>query len=390
MRGSDLGSALGPPAPERIGKVLGAHNGDDADPVALFDALVAAGALRLLQPQRWGGSETTLVEFSRTVRAVAERCTSAAWLTAHLGASAWLASLFTDAAQAEIWTAEPGSRVAVVRAPLGRLRRTAGGEHLLSGTWRRGSGVAAADWIIVAAAEVDPQGRAIDLFWVLLPRTSVVLREAEPEVGLRGVAAHAVRAEEIAVPLHRLLRAHDVAQRCAPGTGTNRGALYRLPWSAIQGEAAAAPLLGTAGGLASATGAAVRRQLDVSLGGGEDADGRLRVALARAHAEVDASILQTERNLVDLHAAGSDDEADLQELVARVRRDQACAAERAVAAVDGLFAVRARLPADLRSRVETAWCDVHTAEQHFANDVSRVLRAYGGVVVGRVNEPELA
>lgn len=383
MGGSEVSSAPAVPVVQRrVEEILHTTRADV--PVSQqLETLASVGALSLLQAGRWGGLEASPLDFSRMVRAIAERSASLGWMVSQLSLNNWQTALFAEEVQAEVWGEGSNQRIAAARAPLGRIARRAGGDCLLSGQWRRCVGADAARWLLLAAWEADPEGRPLDLHLVLVSADEVSVSAGAPEVGLGGVAPLTVTAEQVVVPARRVLRLHDVHHLRAPGRRVNSGPLHAVPWPVIFGESALAPLLGAVLGAQRAATEGVRQHTELSLGGVSDSDGRLRSALAKLAATTDMAVAQTERNLVEAfggvaHHGELDDE-----LRQRVRRDQVWMAEHLVAATDMLFSVRSRLPDPARQAIETSWRDVHTVNQHLALDPEPVLHEYGNVMLGR-------
>ncbi|MEK9647297.1 MAG: acyl-CoA dehydrogenase family protein, partial [Alphaproteobacteria bacterium] len=64
---------------------------------------VEAGFYRALQPARYGGFELDYGVQTVFARELGKGCASSAWVAAILACHAWLAGMFPDEAQAEIW-----------------------------------------------------------------------------------------------------------------------------------------------------------------------------------------------------------------------------------------------------------------------------------------------
>jgi 3-hydroxy-9,10-secoandrosta-1,3,5(10)-triene-9,17-dione monooxygenase len=113
------------------------------------------------------------------------------------------------------------------------------------------------------------------------------------------------------------------------------------------------------------------------------------VAVGRAASEIDAGILQTERNLRELLAHTTAGERPPMELRLRTRRDQVRATERAVEAVDLLFETAGGTSLQRGNVIERAWRDVHAGSMHVANEVPRTLALYGRGAFGLPIEDHL-
>src|SRR5690606_22343171 len=77
----------------------------------------------------------------------------------------------------------------------------------------------------------------------------------------------------------------------------------------------------------------MRDRIRLSLGGGRFVEDRFsQVAVARAASEIDAAILQTDRNVREIHGYAVRNEKIPMELRLRARRDQVRGTERAIEA----------------------------------------------------------
>ncbi|MER7015253.1 3-hydroxy-9,10-secoandrosta-1,3,5(10)-triene-9,17-dione monooxygenase oxygenase subunit [Saccharopolyspora sp. NPDC000359] len=339
--------------------------------------LVSAGALRMLQPRRYGGLEGNPVHFYEVVREVSAVCGSSGWVLSVLGVHPWHVSLFPGPAQEEVWAGGPDMVICSSYAPIGRLRAVAGG-YLLSGRWSFASGCDHASWALLGALVVGEAGRPVDFLSVLVPRGEFQVLDVWDSVGLRGTGSNDIVVDGAFVPEHRIVRNYDVAQLRAPGRAVSHGPLYALPFGAVFTTAVAAPVVGIVAGSYRAYVAAMRDRVRLSLGGGRFAEDQgAQVAVARAASEVDAAVLQLDRNIADLHDHAVCGAEIPMELRLRCRRDQVRATERAVEAVDLLFNSAGGNTLRRGNPVERAWRDAHAGSMHVANDAQRALALYG-------------
>ncbi len=78
----------------------------------------------------------------------------------------------------------------------------------------------------------------------------------------------------------------------------NPAPLFKLPFAAIFTSTVAAPVIGTVAGCYETYLSAMRDRVRLSLGGGRFAeDQSAQIAVARASSEIDAAILQMDRNI---------------------------------------------------------------------------------------------
>jgi 3-hydroxy-9,10-secoandrosta-1,3,5(10)-triene-9,17-dione monooxygenase len=351
--------------------------------------LTDAGVFRLLQPKRYGGAESDPTTFFRVVRAIAGACGSTGWVTSVVGVHPWQLGLFPEGAQDDVWGSDPDTLMASSYAPVGRLTRVDGG-YRLEGRWSFSSGCDHTAWALLGALAVGDAGRPVDFLTVLVPRTEYTVHDVWDAMGLRGTGSNDIAVEDAFVPEHRVLRNFDHAQLRGPGQRVNAGPLYRLPFGAIFTTAVTAPLVGAVQGCYDTYISVMRDRVRLSLGGGRFAeDAFAQVAVARVASEIDAAVLQMDRNIGELYQAAAAGEEIPMELRLRTRRDQVRATERSLAAADLLFKTAGGNSLRRGNPIERAWRDVHAGSVHVANDVERTLALYGKGAFGLTVEDNL-
>lgn len=358
-------------------------------PVETITELVDAGVFRLLQPKRYGGAEAEPTTFFRVVRAIAGACGSTGWVASVVGVHPWQLGLFPEAAQDDVWGADPGALVSSSYAPVGRLTRVEGG-YELSGRWSFSSGCDHTGWTLLGALVVGLEGRPVDFLTVLVPRSDYVVHDVWDVMGLRGTGSNDIDVQRAFVPEHRVLRNYEHAQLTGPGQRVNPGPLYRLPFGAVFTTTVTAPLIGAVQGCYEYYVATMRDRVRLSLGGGRFAeDPFAQVAVARVASEIDAATLQTDRNIDALYRAAASGGSIPMELRLRTRRDQVRATERSLQAVDLLFKTAGGNSLRRGNPIERAWRDVHAGSVHVANDAERTLALYGKGAFGLQVEDNL-
>ncbi|RKS76905.1 3-hydroxy-9,10-secoandrosta-1,3,5(10)-triene-9,17-dione monooxygenase [Actinomadura pelletieri DSM 43383] len=358
-------------------------------PVETIRELTAAGVFRMLQPTRHGGAEDDPVAFYEVVRAVSGACGSTGWVAAILGVHSWHLGLFPDEAQREVWGPGPDTLVASSYAPIGRLTPVDGGFEV-SGRWSFSSGVEFASWALLGALLVGAEGRPVDFMTVLVPRRDYEIREVWDSMGLRGTASDDIVVETAFVPSHRAMRNIEQARLHIPGSEVNPGPLYRMPFGTVFTNTITAAVIGMAAGCHDHYVTLMRDRIRLSLGGGRFAEDQFaQVAVARAASEIDAAILQTDRNIREIHEYAARDEKIPMELRLRARRDQVRGTERAIEAIDILFKTAGGNSLHRGNVIERAWRDAHAGSVHVANDVDHALSMYGRGEFGLAVEDNL-
>jgi 3-hydroxy-9,10-secoandrosta-1,3,5(10)-triene-9,17-dione monooxygenase len=358
-------------------------------PAETIKELTGAGVFRMLQPKRYGGAEDDPVSFYEVVRAVSGACGSTGWVTAVLGVHSWHLGLFPDEAQREVWGRGPDTLVASSYAPIGRLTPVDGGFEV-SGRWAFSSGCEFADWALLGGLVVGAEGRPVDFMTVLIPKKDYGIRRVWDAMGLRGTASDDVFVEKAFVPAHRAMRNFDQAQLRTAGRKVNTGPLYRLPFGTIFTTTVAASVIGMAAGCHDLYVARMRDRIRLSLGGGRFVEDQFaQVAVARAASEIDAAILQTDRNVREIYEYAVRNEKIPMELRLRARRDQVRGTERAIEAIDILFKTAGGNSLHRGNVIERAWRDAHAGSVHVANDVEHALSMYGRGEFGLAVEDNL-
>src|SRR2546430_8200336 len=110
-------------------------------PAESVKALMETGFFRLLQPAAFGGYEADPVTFLTAVRLIAGACGSTGWVASVVGVHPWQLALFPAQAQADVWAADPETRMSSSYAPTGKAKLVQDG-YELNGRWSFSSGCA--------------------------------------------------------------------------------------------------------------------------------------------------------------------------------------------------------------------------------------------------------
>src|SRR5699024_4637397 len=267
-------------------------------------------------------------------------------------------------------------------APVGRLTPLEEG-YLLSGHWSFSTGSAHASWALLGALRVDSAGKPVDFLTVLVPREDYRVVDVWDAVGLAGTGSNDIVVERAFVPGHRVMRNYDQAQLRGPGQRVNPGPLYRMPFGAVFTSAVTAPVVGMVSACLDDYLARMRDRVRLSLGGGRFAEDQfVQTTVARAASEIDAAVLQTDRNITELYEHTVVGDTIPMELRLRTRRDQVRATERAAGAIDLLFKTAGGNSLQHGNSIERVWRDAHAGSVHVANDTDRALAMYGKGIFG--------
>ncbi|PWT86249.1 MAG: hypothetical protein C5B56_12755 [Proteobacteria bacterium] len=181
------------------------------------------GLLNILLPRALGGTEAGFAEFSAVTRTLATGCGSTAWVYAILTETAWIAALFPQKAQEEVWEDRTALFCASI-VPYGKARKVEGG-YRVSGRWQYLSGSDYATWIVLHA---NVEGE--NSIGVLVPRSELRMIDDWQVLGLAGTGSKAAQAEDLLVPSWRTLPWSSLLDGTPPGRSVHPDyALARAP-----------------------------------------------------------------------------------------------------------------------------------------------------------------
>jgi 3-hydroxy-9,10-secoandrosta-1,3,5(10)-triene-9,17-dione monooxygenase len=211
-------------------------------PDDVLAAMDAAQLFRLRTPQRFGGFEGDIRTYMDVVTALGRGCGSTSWIAFISIATVWIAALFPDEAQREVFSDNPDVRFMGALGITARARAADGG-YILDGKWAYASNCLHAHWAVLSAPL--PQGETVVPSVVLVPMRELAIEETWNVVGTRGTGSHTVVAKETFVPAHRALPIETLAQGRSPRSNGDEF-VYRESFMPTAIIAVAAPVLGLA------------------------------------------------------------------------------------------------------------------------------------------------
>src|SRR4030095_12339604 len=108
-----------------------------------------ADVFRMTAPKRFGGHEVDFQTQCDVLAQIARGCPSTSWVATILSAMSWLAGVYPDEAQEEVFaTRDP--RISGVFSPTGTAVREKGG-YVGNGRWGYNTGGHGSDWTFVNA-----------------------------------------------------------------------------------------------------------------------------------------------------------------------------------------------------------------------------------------------
>ncbi|MDA8044835.1 MAG: acyl-CoA dehydrogenase [Actinomycetota bacterium] len=361
------------------------------------------GAMRLIQPARYGGLEADPRCFVEAMMTAAEYDGAAGWVLGVVGVHNWHIGLYPDSVQQEVWGADPDTWISSSYNYVGKARRVAGGFRL-TGRWGFSSGCEHAGWVFVGGVVFDDHDQPLEMRHFLLPRADYEIIDVWNVAGLCGSGSNDIKVEDSFVPDARSMSWPDLQAHKCPGTEVNTSPLFRVPWGSMFLNAVTAPLVGMARGMLDESVALVKQRMAGYLPPGPptgpfDAK-RMWPAvsmarLAEVSSDIDSARLQMLDNLGDVyeHVLDRPDRAGPAavplEVRARARRDQVMAARRATDAANTIFSLAGGRGLSLKSPVQRLWRDTQAGAHHVVNGADQALTSYGAWMMGEPLEDML-
>lgn len=352
------------------------------EPVA--QAVRESGMCRLMVPRRFGGYETSMRTYIETMAELGRGCGSTAWVASLINVCAWLAALFPEQAQRDVWGADPDAWVAGSLNPIGETRRVDGGWRV-TGRWPWASGCLHAQWAACGINMTDEQGQLVNLGLSLMPMSEVTIEDTWHMAGMRGTGSNTIVAQDVFVPEYRFLP-YPPAFEGSYRTEHTEEALYRAAFVPVTVLILAGPQLGIAGaGLDYVVSKAESRGITHTTFRTQAESSGFHILLAEAAMKIETAHLHALRAADDLDRYAA--ERGYPDLAARARMriDTAAAAKYCRDAVDMLVSAHGTSSLGDASPMQRLWRDVHVASHHAITEWQVNLEVYGRALLGREN-----
>ena len=339
------------------------------------------GLCRLMVPKRFGGYQTSVRTYIEVMAEVGQGCASTAWVASLINVCAWLAALFPERAQTDVWGPNPDAWIAGSLAPNGIAVPVEGGWRV-SGRWPWASGSMHAQWVACGIHMENEKGEMTNLGLSLLPIDDVTVEDTWFMVGMKGTGSNTIVAKDAFVPEHRFLP-YPAAFEGRYRTEHVDEPVYRVALVPVTVLILAPSQLGAARAAldyvmskARARGithTTIQRQADSS---------GFQMLVADAAMKIDTAFLHACRAADDLdRAADARRHPDLTER-ARVRMDTSLAAKYARDAVELLVQAHGTSSLADHNPLQRLWRDVHVASHHAITEWQVNLEVYGRALLG--------
>ncbi|MDL4777343.1 acyl-CoA dehydrogenase family protein [Actinomadura xylanilytica] len=243
-----------PPRPELAGRatelvdLIRKHAGWQEENRLLHEEVLQGlrdtGLLKMRVPVRYGGYESDTSTVCDVIAELARADVSVGWTMNTWMIGCWLAGLFPDEVQDEIF-ADPDVRIGNSVSPNGMAVPTDGG-YLLNGRWPFSTGILHSQWFAHSAVMAVEGGDPVPVV-IAIPAADLTIVDDWHTVGMRGTGSVTTIAENLFVPQARvlpmlplILQNQHLSERNADS------AVWRVPFSPSAAALAGAVALGTA------------------------------------------------------------------------------------------------------------------------------------------------
>jgi alkylation response protein AidB-like acyl-CoA dehydrogenase len=351
----------------------------------LTDEVVRAlrdnGLCRLMVPKRFGGYQTSIRTYIDVMAEIGQGCGSTAWVASLINVCEWLAGLFPDRAQRDIWGADPDAWIAGSLAPNGNAVPVDGGWRV-TGRWPWASGSMHAQWVACGIHMANERGEMTNLGLSLMPIADVTVEDTWFMVGMKGTGSNTIVAADVFVPEHRFLP-YPPAFEGRYRTEHVDEPVYRVALVPVTVLILAGSQLGAARAALDyvISKAKTRGITHTTFQRQADSSG-FQMLVAEAAMKIDTAFLHAGRAADDLdRAADARRHPDLVER-ARVRMDTALAAKYAREAVELLVQAHGTSSLGDHNPLQRMWRDVHVASHHAITEWQVNLEVYGRAMLG--------
>ena len=342
-----------------------------------------SGLLRVIQARNCGGHELSMRAHLDVISAIAEGCSSTAWVLGVMHAHSWMMAHFPGQAREDVYGADHDTMVSAVIGPRGKAVLNGDGSCELSGFWPFGSGCEHASWLLLGAEVFDGSGEVVDASDFLVPARDVEIKDDWFVVGLSGTGSCSIQVDGLTVPAHRRLSIPALIEGNTPGMEEGYdGWLHR---------AEAVPVLalcicGAALGLGRAAVAEFRGSVQakpVAYTPHIHSEwSATHVKLGEAASLIDAAHMMLYRVADDIDSYAQSGTPMSMEMRARIRMDCSQGVRFALDGAEKLFLMAGGSSLALRSPLQRAWRDLHAINMHGLLLPEASAELYGRVLLG--------
>ncbi len=350
-------------------------------PDANVQALKDAGLCRLMVPARFGGHQTDIHTYIEVMEALGRGCGSTSWVASLINVCAWLASLFPERAQQDVWGGNRDAWIAGSLAPHGNAVAVEGGWRV-TGRWMWASGCLHAQWAACGIHMNDASGQTVNFGLSLMPMSELTIEDTWFMAGMKGTGSNTIIAKDVFVPEHRFLP-YPAAFAGSYRTEFTDEIVYRVALVPVTILILVGSQLGMAqSALDHVIEKAPQRPVTHTNYTKQRESTGFQILVGEAAMKIDTARLHAYRAADDLdRAAAAGRHPDLVER-ARVRADSALVAKYCREAVEILASAHGTSSMADANRLQRLWRDVHVASRHAITEWQVNLEIYGKAMLG--------
>lgn len=342
--------------------------------------IMDSGLFGVVTPRRWGGSELGFGTMLEVQAELASACTSTGWVYGVLAGHTWLASLFPEQAQEEVFE-DPRSLIAsLIRLGGKPPQRVEDGFRWQGGTGKFCSGIDHSNWVLVGGQVTEDDG-STEAWYFLIPATDIEIIDDWHAVGLKGTGSKSLLVKDAFIPAHRAVRFSDLGSGNAPGAVLHAAGHYTLPYDTVWPLSLAGAPIGAALGALNAFVDATAARVATLPPAVQAANATAFARIAQASAQIDAAraLLLRDATAADEAPPGS----TFTPLEKATRsRNLAFAVQQCRDAVNTLYQASGGSGVYLSGAMQRWWRDVNAASQHVAFTWDLAAVAYGRAAAG--------
>nr|WSY49059.1 flavin-dependent monooxygenase [Streptomyces sp. NBC_00886] len=343
-------------------------------------ALTDAGIYRMNVPRRYGGYQSRLSTQVDVVSEIAAACGSTAFMVLIQAGCSYIAALFPDEAQDEIFTG-PDVRVGGTLIPDATAVATDGG-YVVNGTSAFATGCQDADWHLLTA-RVESDGGPPEVLWMAVPMSDLEILDDWYVSGLAGSGSNSVVARDVFVPAHRVLPVGPLLSGDFPSKTNADDPFYRMPVLMLFCAWTAPNALGLArAALAEFTERIHRRGITYTFHERQYEAGVTHLQAAEAAMKISCAELLTREFVARIESAAENGEPYTQADRARIRAQSGYTTRLCKEAVDLLASASGASSLHRDVPVQRAVRDLHALSLHSFVNPTTNLELYGRVLAG--------
>jgi len=362
------------------------QNADQTDalrrlPDSTVAALKDAGLCRLMVPKRFGGHQTSIRTYIEVMAELGRGCGSTSWVASLINVCAWLAALFPERAQQDVWGNNPDAWAAGSLAPNGDAVPVAGGWRV-TGRWPWASGSLHAQWAACGIHMNDASGQTLNFGLSLMPIAELTIEDTWFMAGMKGTGSNTIVAKDVFVPEHRFLP-YPKAFAGEYRTEHTDEVVYRVALVPVTILILAGSQLGLAqAALDHVVGKSRTRGVTHTNFGKQAESAGFQILVAEAAMKLETARLHALRCADDLDQAAAGGVHPDFTTRARMRADVALAAKYCREAVETLVSAHGTSSLADSNRMQRLWRDVHVASRHAITEWQVNLEIYGKALLG--------